>query len=705
MTMIRRFTAFLLAAVLLCGLLPASTAGAEPYGTRRTEETSRKNHGNTDIQEILTPEQRAAIAMLNYMAVMSERIRSATHSRLVLEDVYNELVNNLNPDQVSAQTLAQVKKLTDVIETYRATEQKRLRTRYELEQALAARTRKAISAALQNDSSVIKDTFKDIREDGKEGGNDPAGNPLKALSSLTKYNLILQAASMLTRGYFAWQQATGEAEMTALGKEWALDDAEMAALHDQRITTFGYMVDTVTAYGLQGSWTLNEEAVQALVHAEKDPSLRLRVQFLESEEETYRNYGGYWLLLARSYYGLGEWQACLDAVERYLALDIHIFRKDHELAQVMPLAIEAVSALAESDADFIANAAPYLEILCSQSTNNDWQLRFCAALACLDFCERTPDTAMAERRRYFDQAYGILSNALPHLVWEQQRLNAAWIAPVPAPGAGLTQAQQAEYNSLTALRKTELPPVYEPLYFCLLVLRTMQHAASDSFVTRAQELDEMLHPGNARLFWNEYRESESWFSRQAPAPKPASWSLSTRDTVRYAFAGGYQYDPLIISIPVTLISEDTRLVLAAARTGYSAGAAVFTDARLVEVRRSSGQPTEWLAIFRSSALERKTEAYAYQETKKKPISLDLAWRLQGEALPAQAWGMMHLGYGNKESGYRFGSYYYGSHLPYYRQSPVGFNDAVGTDAAARLLALLPEALANTAQCIELRPLR
>lgn len=64
----------------------------------------------------LTDEQRNAIAMLNYMTVLTQETNAAKNSRIFMEQVYSSLVNNTYPNAVDSRTLSQMTGLLDTME-------------------------------------------------------------------------------------------------------------------------------------------------------------------------------------------------------------------------------------------------------------------------------------------------------------------------------------------------------------------------------------------------------------------------------------------------------------------------------------------------------------------------------------------------------------------------------------------------------------
>ena len=65
--------------------------------------------------EELDEEQKNSIAMLNYLAVLSQEINASKNSRLFLEEAYASLINNTNPEKVNELTESHLCSLLDTI--------------------------------------------------------------------------------------------------------------------------------------------------------------------------------------------------------------------------------------------------------------------------------------------------------------------------------------------------------------------------------------------------------------------------------------------------------------------------------------------------------------------------------------------------------------------------------------------------------------
>ena len=259
----------------------------------------------------LTSEQQNALAMLNYITVLTQEINASKNSRVYMEEAYSTLINNTYPNAVDSRTLNQMTGLLDTMENYRMVNVKRERLQYVYEQSQA----QAIRAAIPNPLGLISTVH--------------SFNPAKLVASIVY---------MAIDSYASYTAYTAAAEQQFLKDGWALDDEEAKVLHESRKGTFSYMVKMVNDNNLPGDLTLTEDTVSEFVRYKNNSNLVSRIQFLESNKRTYQSYGGYWLALADSYYNIGDYQKCVDAVTTYEQMGTRIFRRDYELAKVLPLA-------------------------------------------------------------------------------------------------------------------------------------------------------------------------------------------------------------------------------------------------------------------------------------------------------------------------------------------------------------------------------
>ena len=314
---LRKTVALVLALLLLFSFAPTGLFAEEtPAAEGELDET-----------------QRNSINMLNYLVVLTQEINASQNSRLYLEETYSALQNNTNPNAVDSRTLVEINYLFDTLEGYRMIAVKRDRLQYIYEQNRA----RAIREAMPDPLVMLNLTLASAQE------------------NQNRKMVILSAIYTALDSGLNYLDGAREAELEYLQDGWALDDEQAATLHEIRKGTFNYMVETVRDYDLPGELALTEQAVADYVEWENNSNDLQVIRFFEDNEATYRAFGPYWLALARRYYNVGDYAACLRAFDAYEQLDMDIFRRDYDLAQALPLAIVAARNV-QDDAQYARRA-------------------------------------------------------------------------------------------------------------------------------------------------------------------------------------------------------------------------------------------------------------------------------------------------------------------------------------------------------------
>lgn len=402
----------------------------------------------------LSEEQRNSVAMLYYLATVTQDISSAKNNRMYLEEAYSSLINNTNPENVNDLTESYMSSLLDIIEKYRMIDIKRSRLQYVYEQKQA----QAIKSAIPNPVSL-----------------------LSAVSSMDLKRALLSTVYMAVDSYASYKSYNAEIDSEFMQDGWELDDEEAANIHDSRKRAFMFMVETVQADDLPGKLALNETAVKDFVDNKNNKNAHSRLQFLEDEKSTYEAFGNYWLELAKCHYELGDYELCLDDIATYEELQPNIFRKDYELAQALPQAIIAATELLEakniSEQEYIQIVGKYLDQIYKNTERNEWTVRYFVAEMYVELYARTKDVT------YLDAAYSILRENINYLTKQQEAENEVYlnsVKEVSVPKGPTKEQKKADeaaakemeaekkraedYNAtLNDQRKVALPPVYEPL--------------------------------------------------------------------------------------------------------------------------------------------------------------------------------------------------------------------------------------------------
>lgn len=504
-------------------------------GEEVTEPTKPLVDVPTENEE-LNEAQKNSIAMLNYLAVLSQEINASKNSRMFLEEAYASLINNTNPEKVNELTESHLSSMLDIIEKYRMISVKRDRLQYIYD---------------QNKAKALKEAVP---------------NPIGLLSAVNSFNLKRLAASaiyMAVDSYSSYQAYDTEIAQEFLQDGWALDDEEAENLHDSRKRAFMFMIEIVREDGLPGELALSESAVEEFVSWKNNTNIFQKIQFFESEESTYQAFGNYWLTLADCYYENGDYGKCLEAMDKYEELQADIFRKDYYFAQALPKAIVAASEVYK-DQEYVPIAERYLELLLANTERNEWSLRYFAAEIYLDLYAKT------ENKAYIQKAYDIALNNVNGLVAEQLSMNAVYLADVkevtiPEDATKDEKNQIKDYNkSLKEQRKVELPPVYEPLVLNCDLLFAL---ADELGISQSEKnrIEGILRGDGDVLFLSEALENKYTFFPET-----------------MVFEATYGKDTLIL--PVVCVSEKSVIKVTITNNGETI---IYEDWLIKKVERAS----------------------------------------------------------------------------------------------------------------------
>lgn len=508
--------------------------------------------------------QKNSIAMLNYLAMLTQEINASKNSRLYLEQAYSSLVNNINPNAIDELTLEYLNSLLDILEGYRMASVKRERIQYVLEQERA----KAFRSALPNPLNV-----------------------LSVVESRSLPALAFTVVNLAADVYANYTNANEVAEFEYLKEGWSLDDEASARLHESRKNAFSYMVMIVNDYGLPGELALNESAIQEFVTRKGGSNNIQRIQYLEANKSTYKAMGEYWLSLAESYYLQGEYLKCLEAINEYGNTETRIFRKDYGLASVLPMTIAAAAECLQEN-EYIQYAEASCETILKNIDNDEWALRYFVAQTHVNLY------ALTKNESNLRKAYDITLNNVNYLTSKQQSMNREYLAdvvtaPVPKGATKDTKNQIDSYNKLIKEeRKAALAPVYEPLLLnCeLLFFLSDELKISDS---EKAKINGILHENGESLFLVPAIDSKFNFT-----PLDAEASVQSIEVTG---------DGKEITLPINILTKDTRILLSVTEDG-SAEPQIFEDWTVSRVdRKEKGNYSSFIAVFTSP----QAKAYKY----------------------------------------------------------------------------------------------
>lgn len=410
-----------------------------------------------DMQQVLQ-----SVEMLNYVSTLSERIKENKDNRLQLNQIRDEIYNNIIPSSIDDYTQSLITGdggFLDCIQTYQLIGLQRERLEYIAEMQRA----KALKSAMP-DPVYILSIVK-------------SGSLKKAIVSI----VTTTASSALS--YIDTKNALNIENMQ---NTWELDDKETATFEDQRKETFDYMIDISRRYNMPKEYTLSEENLKDFVKFQSDTNLNKRLAELEKDDNSKlylgAKYGPYYLLLANTYYELGQYQNCIDIFESYENRNVRVFRKDYDAARVIPEVIYSAKQVYGTKR-YIEETQKYLNLLKNETSDKDWDLRYFAALTYIELAE----VDSVNRNVYLRQAVEILLSNISYLAGEQQDDLRKYAEPLDSTiPKGITKKDEkvikALINQKKHERKTGLPPFKESLYLNCELLNSIRvnYKISDS---------------------------------------------------------------------------------------------------------------------------------------------------------------------------------------------------------------------------------
>ncbi len=567
MNKIFRLMTCLLVAFLLssCGMKEENdkngeslSADSEPV-ISLVDQTPAETESPMPETELSSP-QNSSVAMLSYLASLTQEINASKNSRLFLEQVYSSLINNVNPEFIDERTQDYLSDLLDIIEGYRMISIKRERIQSLYEQKKA----ELILEAIQSPSALIYYV--------------PVTNPLK-LANMAK-TAVFASNSLFDSVDTLLSDALDSAFME---EGWELDDEENETLHESRKQAFLYMIDIVRENDLSASHALSENDVNQFVSWKHNSNVNQRLQFFVSHEETYAAFGNYWLELAKCYSETGDHQKCLECMEKYINLQSGIFRKDHEIAETIPLAIASAAQLYSEDNDSYREIASRLtQLLLDNTDQNEWLLRYFAAQTYIDLYARSFDES------FLRKAYDITLDNVNQLVVDQKQLNNSYlndVIEIPISDS-LSKDEQIiikDYNkSLTDNRKTALPPIYNPLTLnCDLLFVLAEKLDIPS--SEQDRISGILRSGKEHLFLDNTIDYLYYFEE-----KTLTFDAS--------------FDKSELTVPAFILSENSEVIV---RVNEGNTTYTHDDWNVKKVDRSGGDFDKYFVTLTSKKAEKQ----------------------------------------------------------------------------------------------------
>lgn len=519
------------------------------------DETTNENEDTKDPD--LTDKQRNSIAMLNHLTATTQKILYKKNNRLYLEEVFSSLINNTYPNAINDTTLDYINRLLNNINALKINNQEKELLQYIYEQKKSTE----ILSALPSPMSILNIV--------------QAENKIKAIASLSY--LPFDSIS----GYMTTKQQNS---LDYLKEDWELTKNEIGIIDNFRIEGFSFMTKILNENDIKGELSLNEEAIKYITELEEDQktSDELKINNLIDNEDIYKEYGYYWLLLARYYYNVENYEDCVRSVEKYISIQPQIFRYDYDLANALPLAIASLDSV-YSDQELFDKQEEYLKLLIDNTIPNGeyWALRYFAATSYINLYKETNDI------EYLRTAYSLAKNNTYNLVANQKELNTTYLNDVVEEkipdGTKKEEKERIKKNNkeLKEKRKTELPPINVALFTNINLMYDISKELniSDSEIT---SIKKALYDNDTSLFLVKTINNRYW------------QSSSSKDNDLYIIEGKE------LVIPANYVCDNSKIVLTLKN---SDGTTIIDDFVIEKVKRKNNDVESFIATYTSETFD------------------------------------------------------------------------------------------------------
>ena len=203
------------------------------------------------------------------------------------------------------------------------------------------------------------------------------------------------------------------------------------------------------------------------------------------------------------------YKKCIDAVRQYESNTARIFRKDTELADVVPLVIASAEKV-QSTNDYKNTLVHYSDVLERNIRNDNYELQYFLAQMYVKLYDLT------KGREWLDKAYKRVYANTSSLVREQNIANDEYFGEykeIEAPDTA-TKEEKNEIKQMNKenkeARKYELPPVNQHL---LLNCQLLFELANEKKITDEEKrtIDSILHDKTNWLFFTEPLDNLFWY--------------------------------------------------------------------------------------------------------------------------------------------------------------------------------------------------
>lgn len=290
-----------------------------------------------------------------------------TKNRLYLDDIYNNLLNQYEPNVIDEDIRNRITGILTDITDLKVIDLKRERLEivYDLKKA------SAISAAIPNPISMLGTIYFA----GASFANKDVVKGIQAIAS--GLNTVVSSVAM-------YNTASKDLLIETAEKYWNLEYDEMRIVNDLNLQSFSEQTKYGNAKNISGEFILNQKLSSQFISYIMDDNKARALETLVSNEKYYRHFPLYWLERADLCYKNQKYQECLNVINYY---DEHfdykqIYRCNVRYGQILIDGIASIFELYyEEDIDKCKELAlPLIDKAVECTSLEDWFQKYYLAL-------------------------------------------------------------------------------------------------------------------------------------------------------------------------------------------------------------------------------------------------------------------------------------------------------------------------------------
>ena len=349
-------------------------------------------------EEIYDPQH--TMLALN-MAIVSVHRILTTQDRIILEQEYQNIINNLSLGNIESDKdmTALYSDLTGIIsrKRLRSDEAEFLRSHYE-----------------QRERNLMNNAFNRIQSQGE-----------------TFTSIIASFAVSCVSSYFEYQAMKSELPEELRGELWQLTKEDITDCNNLQERLLNSSWNLLRQYGLPDSYRLVQRTLDDFYKAvnEKDPAKRFRM--LRAVERDFQVYPPYWLYRGKTAQALGNNSEANSCFERFNEVWRPVLRQDPYKVEALKFGLSEIVKDGNLSDEAKRRAFGILEDMTANTPRDDWANKLFAGVAYFLLGEKDRGIEIVEANVDFGYGADVIGAVLAQL--KKGKLN---LATLPSEIAG-----------------------------------------------------------------------------------------------------------------------------------------------------------------------------------------------------------------------------------------------------------------------------